>query len=148
MSRLFKPCITCGLPGPDRYCPEHTPARRMPKESPRKRGYDSTWDRLSIRARKAQPFCLDCGRTDDLTTDHSAEAWERYEQGKVIRLEDVAVRCRSCNSMKGDPRNTRPVENAVDRGDEGLTKPQRTPGARHTFSYTPRGYSSGEGGVS
>lgn len=68
------------------------------------RGYDNTWQRLSKRARKLQPFCEDCGSTDDLTGDHTEEAWRRREAGKVIRLQDIAVVCRRCNSERGAAR--------------------------------------------
>lgn len=49
-------------------------------------------------------MCEDCGSPYDLTTDHSAEAWRRRELGKVIRLRDVAVVCRRCNSERGAAR--------------------------------------------
>ena len=68
------------------------------------RGYDNTWARLSKRARQLQPFCEDCGAEDDLTADHSEEAWKRREAGKVIRLKDIAVVCRRCNSERGAAR--------------------------------------------
>lgn len=73
------------------------------------RGYDSAWDRLSKRARKLQPFCSDCGREDDLTADHSPEAWRRKEQGKTIRLKDIDVVCRRCNSERGAARGEKSV---------------------------------------
>lgn len=133
---LFKPCLTCGVPGPARYCPAHQPTRSMPKVSPRQRGYDTAWDKLSARARKLQPFCTDCGTRDDLTADHSAEAWERKAQGKPIRLQDVDVVCRTCNARRGDPR---------EHGDEGSKNGLWTPGARHSFSYTPGGIIDGGG---
>jgi len=33
--------------------------------SARELGYDAQWDRLSKRARRMQPFCIDCGSTED-----------------------------------------------------------------------------------
>lgn len=44
---------------------------------------------------------------DDLTTDHSAEAWQRHELGLSIRLRDVAVVCRRCNAERGAARGER-----------------------------------------
>lgn len=44
---------------------------------------------------------------DDLTTDHSAEAWRRHEQGLPIRLRDVAVVCARCNAERGAARGAR-----------------------------------------
>lgn len=59
---------------------------------------------MSKRARRLQPWCSDCGSVEDLTTDHSVAAWERKDAGKAIRLEDVDVVCRSCNSRRGRAR--------------------------------------------
>ena len=91
-------------------------ARRIVSESRRgtakSRGYDAAWVRLSKRARRLQPFCSDCGRTDHLTTDHSPEAWARREAGKPVRLEDVDVVCVWCNSDRG-----------AARGPEALDRP-------------------------
>ena len=102
MSDLLKPCVTCGQPSDQARCTEHRPtAGTRPS---RAAGYDARWDRLSRQARKLQPFCTDCGATEDLTGDHSPEAWARKERGLPIRLQDIDVRCRSCNSRKGAAR--------------------------------------------
>lgn len=116
--RLPSVCPSCSAPftrdgeSAGAYCTECRPAngtaaaRRLTdlyRGTRHERGYDNAWLRLSARARKRQPFCLDCGATDDLTTDHSAEAWRRKAEGKVIRLKDVDVVCRRCNSERGDP---------------------------------------------
>lgn len=99
----YRPCLVCGEPSPSSRCDDHElPARAKP--SAHARGYDSTWTDLSVRARRLQPFCLDCGTTEDLTTDHSTEAWQRRAAGKPVRLEDVAVVCRSCNGKRGAAR--------------------------------------------
>lgn len=68
------------------------------------RGYGKRWQRLSKKARELQPFCTDCNSPDDLTADHTVEAWRRYEAGKVIRLQDIDVVCRDCNSARGEAR--------------------------------------------
>ena len=68
------------------------------------RGYDSRWRRLSERARALQPFCSDCGSPYDLTTDHTPAAWARRERGQTIRLCDVDVVCRRCNTDRGAAR--------------------------------------------
>lgn len=99
MSDLMKPCITCGEPTSSSYCEEHNP-----KPSRTARGYDAAWARLSRRARKLSPHCEHCGATHDLTTDHSPEAWKRKSAGLQIRLQDVRVLCRSCNSKAGAAR--------------------------------------------
>lgn len=98
----YRPCLVCGEPSPESYCPQH---RRPDSNAPRHaRGYDRAWELLSARARRLQPFCLLCGATDDLTTDHTPQAWERKAAGKPIRLQDVRVLCRSCNSKAGRAR--------------------------------------------
>ena len=89
-------------------------ARRIASESRRgtrrSRGYDAAWDRLSARARREQPFCSDCGREDDLTTDHSPEAWERRARGLPVRLRDVDVVCSRCNAERGPARGPDALE--------------------------------------
>ena len=110
-------CATCGTPftldpGEMRRsrCTDCRPApREIPdRGTPKERGYDERWRRLSIRARRAQPFCSDCGATDDLTADHTPEAWARREAGQSIRLEDVDVVCRPCNGKRGAVRGEAP----------------------------------------
>lgn len=95
-------CLECGEPSNGPRCPEHRPP--SVSRPSRAAGYDAAWDRLSRRARKLQPFCSDCGATDDLTCDHSPEAWDRKSRGLAIRLQDVDVCCRSCNSRRGRAR--------------------------------------------
>ena len=96
---LLRPCVVCGELTREARCSLHTT-----KASSAARGYDAAWFRLSARARRAQPFCSVCGATEDLTCDHSPEAWKRKERGLAIRLCDVDVLCRSCNSRKGAAR--------------------------------------------
>ena len=100
----WTPCIDCGTPSPTTRCPEHT--KPDLRGTATQRGYDSKWAALSRRARRLQPFCTDCGARDDLTVDHSPEAWARKNAGLVIRLQDVDVCCRSCNSKRGRARPT------------------------------------------
>lgn len=117
ISTLRSVCADCGLvyerESKSARCPECQPtrertARRIVSESRRgtrrSRGYDQAWERLSKRARRLQPWCSDCGREDDLTTDHSPQAWERRERGLTIRLEDVDVVCSTCNGERGAAR--------------------------------------------
>lgn len=99
---MRSPCFECGEPTEASRCPEHR--RQDHRGSATERGYDAAWHRLSKRARKVQPWCSDCYTTDDLTTDHSPEAWARKQAGKGIRLRDVDVLCRSCNAKRGRAR--------------------------------------------
>lgn len=119
----FRPCLICGEPTrAGSYCDQH---RRPDSNAPRHaRGYDRQWELLSERARRQQPFCLVCGTSDDLTCDHTPEAWRRKAAGKPIRLQDVRVLCRSCNSKAGRARPTT-------RGDtptSGASEPPRKAG--------------------
>lgn len=112
MPRLRTPCIDCGEPVKATRCDEcareadrHRIRKHAPKKaSPKARGYDERWRRLSRRARLLQPFCSDCGATDDLQADHSPEAWERHEKGLPLRLADVDVVCGRCNRKRGAAR--------------------------------------------
>lgn len=104
----MKFCIDCGEPSEQTRCDEHRKERRNQKNRGRssasQRGYGSRWTRLSRKARKLQPFCLDCGATDDLQADHTPEAWRRYDEGKPIRLQDIDVVCGECNRARGQAR--------------------------------------------
>lgn len=110
-----KPCIVCGDPD----CVTHVygagPRKGIRRPEDRNaRGYDAAWARLSRAARRAQPFCSDCGvRADQLgpdeylTTDHTPEAWRRRERGQRIRLRDVDVVCMDCNIKRGAARGAK-----------------------------------------
>ncbi len=118
-----KPCLDCGTLSASTRCP---PCR----------GYDSEWERLSKKARKLQPFCSDCGATEDLQADHSPEAWTRRAAGKPIRLKDVDVVCGPCNIGRGqarpEPGGTPPAKALV--GPPSLLS-----------SYTPQGVCDARG---
>lgn len=112
LSRLPSVCSECGTTYErDRdgsKCQACRPADRGERElyrgSRQSRGYDYRWEKLARRARELQPFCSDCGATDDLTGDHSSTAWERRAAGKAIRLRDIDVVCRRCNGERGAAR--------------------------------------------
>lgn len=99
-------CLGCGEPTEGTRCPECRREHERAQERPgaTARGYDAAWERLSRQARRLQRFCTDCGATEDLTVDHSPEAWRRQARGLSIRLCDVQILCRSCNSRKGAAR--------------------------------------------
>lgn len=119
LTTLSSVCATCGLvyerTRQSAYCLECRPAlapiqaerqreRERRRGSSTARGYGGAWRRLSLRARRLQPWCSDCGITEDLTGDHSPRAWERYDSGRAIRLEDIDVVCRECNTLRGEAR--------------------------------------------
>ena len=112
---MMRACAHCGEPtelyGRCEGCTASPVAQapgRHPSKSSTARGYGTAWRKLSERARRAQPWCSACGSHDDLTCDHSPEAWERYLAGKPIRLVDVDVLCRRCNAEKGRARPSAP----------------------------------------
>ncbi len=99
----LRPCITCGEPIDGARCPEHAQPS-SPKAPAAERGYDAAWARLSRRARRLQPWCSDCGATEDLQGDHSPQAWARKAAGRPIRLCDIDVVCGPCNRRRGAAR--------------------------------------------
>ena len=110
---LIKACAECGALTGAARCANCKP--RDTKKSATKRGYGSAWQRLSTRARRLQPWCSDCGAVNDLTVDHSKDAWEAHEAGREITIDLVDVVCRACNSRRGQARDlgTRPVKGAA-----------------------------------
>lgn len=114
VSTLPRPCVDCGEPTRDGTrcgtCTDehHPPDHRdySQRQTTAARGYGAAWQKLSRRARALQPWCEDCGNSHpaDLTTDHSPEAWDRVATGLPVRLVDVAVVCRACNSARGAAR--------------------------------------------
>lgn len=114
---MRQPCLSCGALTEHgsrcEPCQDQVDAIRLARTQPEPararasataRGYDSQWKRLSKQARRMQPFCSDCGSTDDLQADHKPEAWKRKADGKRIRLQDIDVVCGSCNRRRGAAR--------------------------------------------
>lgn len=116
----MRPCLTCGELSENTHCPAHTDVSR-PSYSV---GYDRRWRNLSLRARRIQPWCSDCGTTKDLTGDHLR--WPARS------LADVDVVCRACNSRRGPVRESRPGGMGSDVGPDMPRDRQssalRTPG--------------------
>lgn len=124
---LSRPCLKCGTPVEGSRCDDCRPPAKAKGRS--ERGYAGQWPKLSRRARRLQPWCSDCHTTDDLTADHSPEAWRRHEARLPIRLQDVDVVCRTCNSKRGAARGPTPPN------------PERHPhGKALSRSHTCRGY--------
>lgn len=126
---MRKPCISCGTPTPATRCADCDAERlrtysRARGRSPRSVGYDSRWDRLSKRARAAQPWCSWCGREDDLSADH--KRWP------ARGLADVQVLCRSCNSKRGPvrPQGGKGSRDAIGTGALGISPVTHRGGAR------------------
>lgn len=132
---MLKPCIVprCGELSQQSRCPEH----RKDTRNKRERGYDWRWDQLSRQARRLQPFCTDCGATDDLQGDHTPEAWTRKAQSKPIRLRDIVVRCGPCNRAAGSARPGSRRATQPGRGQPTDASPVGKPqGALHTTRWS------------
>lgn len=127
-------CLGCGEPADGTRCPECKAEHERTTGRPTReqRGYDKRWRRLSERARRLQRFCTDCGTAEDLTADHSPEAWARRARGLSIRLQDVEVVCRPCNSRRG-----RAKPHTGDSAPRGVTPGQRPrpPAGESEFAF-------------
>lgn len=142
MSKFPIPCRECGEPTRNTHCEEcaKVQQRRRPrhrKHSPKPpakdRGYGTKWRKLSELARRKQPFCSDCGATDDLQADHTPEAWERYEQGLPLRLKDIDVVCGPCNRKRGAARGATSRSKATTvQDDTGVPDNDTRPSQSHT----------------
>lgn len=123
MSDVLKPCLDCGELSDRNRCKDHRRALRQAKEQryielhgerrQRAEGHGTTeWIRLSKRARRLQPWCLDCRRTAEelqavgerLEADHLPSAWHKHSQGKALSLNDIEVVCGQCNRARGSSR--------------------------------------------
>lgn len=149
---IARPCITCGtvIKAGTRCddCRRTTDRRRIrthsPKASPKARGYDSQWKRLSKQARQLQPWCEICGTKQDLQADHLPIAWERHDKGLPIRLQDVRVLCGKHNREAGAARGSQ-ARRSVERtpqalGDQQAEKVRQTANER-PWGASPAGHS-------
>ena len=129
----LKPCLVCGQPSDRTRCPEHQP-KPAAQPSAHQRGYTTRWTQLSKKARKLQPWCTDCGATEDLQTNHSPEAWQRKAAGKPIKLSMLSVVRGPCNRRRGAARG--PQTRA---GEPSRDRPNRAAKAQPAL-HTPKGY--------
>lgn len=117
MLGFTKACLDCGADTTnesrcDTHQAEKDAARKAAHERTRtrptahERGLDGAWKRLSLKARRMQPWCSDCGSTDPatLTTDHLPSAWAAKAARRFITIEMVDVVCGPCNTRRGSSR--------------------------------------------
>lgn len=98
---LVRLCLRCPalLPYPGRGpCPDCKRAETRKRGKTRARGYDAEHKRLSKLAIAAHPYCVDCNATEDLVGDHIIPR----SKGGLNMLFNYEVRCRSCNSARGN----------------------------------------------
>ena len=92
---MKKPCLTCGVPSEESWCPAHKPLRKRPNGR-----YSYAWRKASREARQAQPFCSVAGcNSSDLTADHVIPM--ARGGAKVPDASLIVVLCRKHNSSKG-----------------------------------------------
>ena len=103
--RPLKPCAERGCPALTRSgsrCQAHVRAHAIKRASSTARGYDRQWRGVAAQAIREQPWCTDClhpGSPDNpLTGDHIIPL---SQGGQSIRSNCV-VRCRRCNSKRGN----------------------------------------------
>lgn len=143
---MIKPCVMCGTPSRGSRCHEHRV--KDTRRARRERGqaaYDEKWRALSTAARRAQPWCSDCGSSSDLTADHVLP--KSVVPELVHAAENVAVRCRSCNSRRGttgvteaDAQQVLDALNATQRRRPSRTTRQRIDAAEAVHEALTRGY--------
>lgn len=138
---MLKPCMVCGEPSAGTRCSDHDRETERLRHLHHNRGtrlargYDAAWIKLSRRARRIQPWCTRCGTTDNLTGDHTPQAWARKAAGLPIPLEDVDVLCAGCNASAG---SSRPGTRRAFSPGEGTPIPSQRPAAlKHGNRHTP-----------
>lgn len=94
----MRPCIECGTPSPQSRCRTHRTKDTRRRKGKGESAYDPVWRALSRRARRDSPWCVECGAVDDLTSDHLIP--KSIAPELVHAIENIAVRCRPCNSRR------------------------------------------------
>lgn len=102
----WRACLDCGEASPESRCPDcarkhaTNAARLQPRASKRARGYGPGWRATSARARKAQPWCTDCGTTEQLGLDHLVPLALGGKRTGLVLGVDAEVVCASCNTRR------------------------------------------------
>ena len=68
--------------------------------SPASRGYDSTWRRLSVQFRAANPICMRCSEAPATLADHIVPI--RVDPGRRLDVTNLQSLCDSCHKVKTD----------------------------------------------
>jgi 5-methylcytosine-specific restriction protein A len=89
-------CIPCGK----EYEREKSRRRRARLGTTSARGYGGDYQRLRAIAIQRQPWCSQCGATQNLTADHIVA---RADGGANV-LSNLRVLCLSCNSARSGAR--------------------------------------------
>ena len=110
-------CGYQGCGGITGQCPTHDALRAAAKQRHRagrpttaQRGYDSAWRTLVAQAKAAQRreygyvWCVDCGITEEQGKAQGNPITGDHLRWPALTVEDVAIRCRVCNSRRGPMR--------------------------------------------
>lgn len=113
-TRAPRACGHIGCGGITGQCPGHDAlkAARKQRQRPRRpstaqRGYGSTWRTLVAQAKRVQRatygrvFCVDCGLTEEQGKADDNPITGDHLRWPAVTVDDVAVRCRRCNSIRG-----------------------------------------------
>ena len=100
MSGLPRPCThwDCGELTEQSRCPEH----RIKRSKSTRKGHArnaARWQKLRAKCVAMMPWCLDCGRTDQLEADHIVPVAIAPELAYEIL--NTTTRCRRCNAKRG-----------------------------------------------
>lgn len=100
-----RPCLDCGRLTTGSRCSScrlATDNKRYQRRGTRQaRGYDADWERLVAQAINAQPWCTDCGVDRERAATTGNPLTGDHLRWPAATLDDVAVVCRRCNSMRG-----------------------------------------------
>lgn len=112
-TRAPRACPITGCGGIAGRCPKHDAlrAQRTHTVKTAARGYDSPWRRLVEQAKAAQrrecgrAWCVDCGLTEEQAKAVGNPLTGDHLRWPALTVEDVAVCCRRCNSIRGKRRS-------------------------------------------
>lgn len=106
----LRPCLRCGVPVAGTHCSDCQPTDVRVRHAIRSN--PAAWKALSKRVRRVQPWCLDCGTTDDLCADHIIPLAVAEELALVEQ--NVTVRCRTCNGRRADQYTAADAQGVLD----------------------------------
>lgn len=88
-------CMVCKQPTRSRRC-----CKPPIDKSPRKKGYDSSWDRRSVAYRKKHPFCELCLKTGRLVETNLTDHIKPKAQGGTDDDDNLQALCFGCHGKK------------------------------------------------
>ena len=141
---MKRPCLTCGEPSETSHCAACPPKDQRVRNPKHVHFNRARWKNLSLRVRRAMPWCQDCGATTHLQADHIVPLKARPDW--AYELANLTVRCASCNGHKSDTmpsaQEIRAIEQQIarrrPRGKGSSVWPLR-PGVRQRKRYIPPG---------